>query len=97
MHKIIIGCVACGLMVSATNAEDLKLPTAVCIDQDELAKFLIAGVSGLQPAVACEYVARGRAEIIQAFPSGSDIGRVVKVRVTRPEKAPIEGFAIQIN
>jgi hypothetical protein len=87
------------------SAEQIKVTAGqpLCIDQDSLMAIVMAGILKNQEAAksvtGCEGIAAGsKAEVIERYPSGTDFMRVVKVKVTSPNKpGPVTGFTIEID
>jgi hypothetical protein len=81
----------------------------LCIDQDSLATFLVAGLLAVNGKITraeaaesvsgCETIADGsRAEVIERYASGSSFMRIVKVRVTsRRLRGPTVGYTVEID
>jgi hypothetical protein len=74
----------------------------ICADEDGLLAILIGGVSGNRPmvesATGCQYLPAGlAAEILERHPSGSSFMRVIKVKVTAPNRRTITGLTIEID
>src|SRR5690242_20280224 len=106
MRTLIIAIGASCLILSpSTFAEqpDLLKPTPqqpLCVDQDTLAQFVLAGMMGLHESPGgCQSIPAGaRVEVIERYASGSDFMRMVKVRVTSPKlRGPTIGYTIEID
>jgi hypothetical protein len=94
----------------AKVATDLLASSAgypICHDQDELARLFMAAVLVAGGKLQAEDVERGacdvippgaRVEVLERYVSGTDIGRVVKVRVTSPRLVgPTIGYTFELG
>jgi hypothetical protein len=94
------------LLVSAPAASAEMLKTSpgqpLCIDQDALVTFLMAGVThneAVARSLACEGIPAGsKVEVVERYPSGSTFMRAVKVRVTKPGRSgPTTGYTVELD
>lgn len=81
----------------------------LCVDQDSLATLLKAGALAKNGAItrgqlvdassACQTIPQGsRVDILERLASGSNVIRMVKVRVTAPSlRGPTVGYTIEVD
>ncbi|MGO9546525.1 MAG: hypothetical protein ACLPPF_17235 [Rhodomicrobium sp.] len=105
MFKKFLIAVAMVGFVTPSVAEQINVAPGqpLCIDQDSLlAILMVAVLKGPEAAASikgCEVIAPGsKAELIERYPSGSPLGRVIKVKVTSPKNpGAITGYTIELN
>jgi hypothetical protein len=100
---LVFAALAAPAPAQSQRAEEISVAPGqpLCIDQESLAALIVALVSGDAGKVkvngGCESIApASRAVVIERYPGGSTLGRVVKVRVTAPRKPPVTGYTIEL-
>jgi hypothetical protein len=95
---------------AATMPEDRLRPVSgqpLCIDQDALSTMILSGILAYGGAIdpdevirdGCQVIPDGaEVEVIERYASGTDVMRVVKVRVTSPKlRGPTIGFTVEMG
>ena len=93
------------LLAGGSAAATERIPVfpgqPLCIDQTNLLAIMLASVQKdreLAKTLACEGMRPGStAEVIERYPSGSEVLRMVKVRVTAPGRGPVTGFTVELD
>jgi len=70
----------------------------ICVSQEALARFLVAGLSGqTSPVPGCKQLPRAsRVVVVQEFPSETDFGNILRVRALLDGRT-MTGYTLSIG